>query len=446
MYDGTLLMDAVGYIDDGYLNGYFETKYDLIRKNKIRKRVIKWSSAVACCLLVAILLPVLNSLPANELKGSGLYVEAPLISNGEQLFFIDNKYKNGLYGYDNEKSSLQNIVNTEVESCEFVGNTLFYYNSDGLFMRNIESADEQLILEFGKETRFAVKTVDDKTVLDADVFEKCSDFIVDGEIVFFLYRATKTICIENNSRVGTEILTDIYSFNISTAVLSSMKSEHMVSINQSNHKFTTDDSVQFTLSDISAQPEDYLANQVYIIDLYKYGDDLFYCAESGKIYRLNANTKETALLYNSESYRGFSSARLAWNNGVGYFVEDLDELYLTKISLADGNILRKKLSVNNGWKSYCFDETSNSYYSVIDTQIVRIECDDPQNRTVVGDMFEIFYDIGQDIYGMDIEDIAIVDNKVFLLYTDPLHRTDDYCIVKLQNGNAKIIVKNGKAE
>ncbi len=439
-------------MDDDLINNYFKigAEYKLKRKKKL-----KWAAAIAACLAVAIMIPLLiynigaphtdignvgnNGTIDSQLPPNTKMVPVELFSNGQNLYFTNAFNGQQLIKYDGNDTVLEQVIGKPNDKRVVSGNMLFYTNDEGAFAKDLQSGRLTQLLSFGNEMPYPVTAIDgydpergaiaiDKT----DIEEKCSDFILVGRKVFFLHNAQKGLSVDWRW-LGEEYWSSIYSFDLDSGARETVKHLHFVDGYEYFEYITEDPDVTVKHTDNSHIES--------IESIYEYSGALYYFNFFGgisKLHKYDMATAEDTCIYSSET----GAYSINWGNGKVYFSESTGEestdderimIHVT-LDLNDVNsIIKTRVKEKNMWVE-C-DADNNLFYSLYERKIISFEWNDPENFTVL-------HELSDNIDGSIIYDIKVVDDKLYFSYQDSGYK---YCIVEVYEGKEKIIVENGKA-
>ncbi len=444
------LNGAFAGIDDDLISNYFKIGAEYKHK---RKKRIKWYTAIAACLAVAIMVPLLISIIGvsrtdienvgnsgtidSHLPQNAEMVPVKLFTDGQSLYFTNAFNGQQLIKYDGDDTVLEQVIGKTDDKRVIFGNMLFYTNAEGAFAKDIQSGELIQLLAFGNEMPYPVTAIagydpsdsNEAIVIDKeDIEEDCSGFILVGRKVFFLHNAQKSLGVDRRW-LGEEYWSTIYSFDFDSGARVTIKHLHFVDGYEYFEYITEDPDVTVRHTGNS-----------HIESIYEYNGVLYYFNFFGgisELRRYDIATAEDTCIYSSE--RGAYS--INWGNGKVYFSESTGEedtgderimIYVT-LDLNDvNNIIKKKVKEKNMWVE--FDADNDLFYSLYEHKIISFEWNDAENYTVL-------HEISDEING-PIYDIEVTDNKLYFSYQAGV---DKYCIVEVSEGKERIIVENGKA-
>ncbi len=429
-------------IDDGLINNYFKigTEYRPKRNKRIR-----WCVAIAACLAVVVMVPLLmniiavpntnvgnsenNGIIDTHLPQNAEMVSVELFSDGQNLYFTNAFNGQQLIKYNGKDTVLEHVIGKPSDNRVFSGNMLFYTTDEGAFAKDCQSGKITKLLTFGNKMPYPITAIDgydpergaiavDKTAIEED----CSAFILVERKVFFIHNAHKSIGIDGRY-LAEEYWSTIYSIDLDTMERETIKSQHGVDALIRLVYVTEDTNLGIVFP-----------NALDTESLYEYGGSVFYFSNFGQIRKYDTATNEDACVYASEN----AFYDVYWGDGKAYFAESTDQENIkTHVTLdlndAD-NIIKREIKQEYTLSLLEYDPKNDLFYSLHKGSIISFKWNDAES-------FNVLHELSDDING-SIYDIKVVSDKLYFSYSNG---SDKYFIVEVCDGKERIIVENGKA-
>lgn len=432
MYNNNTLIDAISNIDDRYLDRYFNKK-EKQSNNKVRRIVnpkLKWVSLVAACLALVISVSFgiwINKINNNPTRAND-YSLVKLYNNAQKLFFIDAHGQSGLNSYNLVDGSINTEINKKIGQAALTDTELFFTTSAGLYMKSLETGEEEKVMDFSGAKTDSASIVNDKPLVDNAVAEGCSDFNKSEGIVYFLYSAEKKLSYDEHNIIGNERWNTIYAFDLTSRELSEIKSTHNICSYLSGKDFVTDrPETPVSLSD----------NGIY--NLHFYNGALYYVTDSAEIRFIQADGTNDNAIYDSNG----TIRNIIWNDSRGYISETVEydnnvEAYHSTLSLNENAVISAiqiELSLFSTFDNLCYDKANDRFYTIYENNVISFEFDNPSGYTVL-------YSFDSNIDSKRTN-LIVAGGDLFCSYYDAVSNNSDYYIIRISNNQEEIIVKNG---
>ncbi len=438
----TILNDALSGIDDDLLNNYFKIGAEY--KTKRQKR-LKWASAIAACLLVAVIVPCVVSItgvnkPHTDIENTGSddiidsqiadnmeMKPVNLFSDGQNLYFTNAFNEKQLIKYDGYDTILAQVEGRPADNRVFTDNMLFYTNSEGAFVKDLQSGKLTQLMSFGYEMPYQVTAINGYDpeqgaipVDKSETKEECLSFTVIGKKVFFIHNARKSLGI-NYRFLGEEYWSTVYSFDMDSKEMTTVISIH--SVDSLGYEYITED------------PDciDNLAGGMYIKSLCAYDEALFYFLSNSEINKYDPKTQADACIYSSTN----SIYDVYWGDGKVYFSESTDQegvvIHVILSLDATATVTKVETTQNYILGFLKYDAQKDLFYSLCDGAIISFPWSDAENYSVI-------HEISDNVKGV-VNDVIFINDKLYFSYS-----TDGklYYIVEVDDGEETIIIENGK--
>lgn len=307
-----------------------------------------------------------------------------LYGGDNEIYILEPDKLSGVTSYNYQTKEFQKIIQEPVDSLEVIDNFILYNSEASAYLYNIQTKETQHLVSFSKEKPESVKMVNGQPVSKENWKEQCRNCYIDGNNIYFLDYAQRSIDYDNSedaiNTIGYEYWTTIYHYNTSSNTLDVLKSSHSINSTLGDFSFKTDNP-NFTIEE---------TKENVISEIGYHDNQIYYLQGHASLHKFDVKTLNDKIIYASEEGNYLSWKHCSQNKlyiqEFEYSSGEIAKTDLVTIPL-DNDIDYARIEISLNWmhsvSEAVYNYENSLFYMIYEGKIISFPWDSPDSYNIV---------------------------------------------------------------